>query len=435
MKILDGRRRGSRTVFGVLTFFVTTTVLAGCGTTVTGKPEAGEFDIRKLSVGTYPIDPIDVRASYTHSPSSGRELAIGRLADAVAVGPDVDPSFNHGVISVNLQVTVGINLVLSDAAKPVAVRNNMMFGYAASASTKPLSTAQDPGSLLIFSPFGGMKPDPDATSFNVTVLQFPDQQRAAAAAEQMEAADFDVAPDQNQRVSLDKYPEAKAHWRPGIPSMGTSVAHDRYVVNVFVQQPSPDVAGLKSLTEKVLAAQLPLLDHAPALSPRDVLRLDYDPQGLLRRTLHPGTYPAPDAENELTRTPRGFLHQVDDQAKWKTLLDDNGVDSIATTRNGALLMRARDPNAAAALWSGITSAAGTPANQPTDVPDTACSETTTPVTKPQRYDDEQAWDKSDRFLCTLHYGRYVARVAGTQLADVIQRAGAQYALLANSQYM
>ncbi|MFD6353544.1 DUF7373 family lipoprotein [Nocardia tengchongensis] len=432
MRILNARRLGGRTAFSAVVLLVTTAILAGCGT-VEGKPEAGEFDIRKLSVGKYPIDPLDVRALYMHSPSSGLDLAIGRLADAVVTGPDVDQSFSHGVLSEAMDVSVGLGLVLSHTAEPVAERNNMMFGYTASASTKPISDVRDPESSLVFSPFGHMKPAADATSFNITVLQFPDQQRALTAAEQMEAADFDVAPDQNQRVTLDKEPAAKAHWRPGVPTMGTSMAHGQYVVTVFVQQPNPEVVSLKSLTEKILAAQLLLLDQLPALSPRDMLRLDYDPQAMLRRTLHPVTFPYPHAENEVTRTPRGFLHNVEDQAKWKTLLDDNGVDSTATTRNGALLLRARNDKAAAALWSGITSAATTPTDKPSDVPDTACEETGNNP-KPHRIDQEEAWDRSDRFVCTLHYNRYVARVAGTQLADVSQRAAAQYALLVTSQY-
>ncbi|GAB3207362.1 DUF7373 family lipoprotein [Nocardia tengchongensis] len=433
MTILDARRLGGRTALGVLTLFVTTTMLAGCGT-ATGKPEAGEFDIRKLSVGTYPTDPIDVRRAYVHSPSSGQDLATGRLGDAVVTGPDVDPSFTHGVLSYGLQISVGLGMVLSKVAEPVAERNNLMFGYAASASTKPLSEVKDPSSFLIFSPFGHRKPDPDSTSFSVTVLQFPDQQRASTAADQMEAADFDVAADQNQRVVLDKQPDAKAHWRPGIPSMGTTIARGQYVVSIFVQQPKPKLAGLMSLTDKVLAAQLPLLDQTPALSAREVLRLDYDPQGMLRRTLHPGSFPYVHAENEITRTPRGFLHNVDDQATWKTLLDANGVDSTATTRNGALLLRARDAQAAAALSAGIAGITTSQTEKSTDVPDTVCSETGK-TTKPDRIEQEEAWDRSDRFICTLHYNRYVARVAGTQLADVNQRAAAQYALLANSQYM
>lgn len=432
MKILNAHRGDRKTAVGALVLVATAALIAGCGTGVTGKPEAGELDVRKLSVGTYPTDPLDIRASYTHSPANGRELAIARLADAVVTGTDVDPTFNHGVLSVSLQVSVGLALVLSGTAEPVAEHNNMMFGYAASASTKPLSDASNQNSFVVFSPFGRKIPDPDATSFNVTVLQFPDQQRASAAAEQIEAADFDVAPDQNQRVTLDKYPAAKAHWRPGIPSMGTTLAHGQYTISIFVQQPKPEMTELRELTEKILAVQLPLLDQTPGLSRREVLRLDYDPQGMLRRTLHPGNSAYPHAESEVTRAPRGFLHTVDDQVKWKTLLTDNGVDSTATTRNGALLLRARDAKAAAALWSGITGMTTVPADKAVGVPDTACTETAK-AAKPYRIDQEEAWDRSDRFVCTLHYGRFVASVAGAQLADVSQRAAAQYALLSNSQ--
>ncbi|WP_405489195.1 hypothetical protein [Nocardia sp. NBC_00511] len=431
--IFDSRSISCRTALGVLTLSITTAVLTGCGA-VSGNPVPGEIDIRKLSVGTYPIEPLDSRFSYSHTISGGLELATGRIDDAVVSGPDVDPSITHGVLSVNLQIPEGLGLVLSSVAKPVAESNNMLFGSSASASTKPLSNVRAANIGEVYAPFGPYTPDPSATSFNVTVLQFPDEQRAGAAAEQMEAADFNVAADQNQRVTIDSHPDAKAHWRPGIPSMGTTIAHGHYVVSIFVQQPNPELAGLKSLTEKILAVQLPLLEKLKPLSRRDMLRLDYDPQGMMRRTLHPEKGALPHSESEITRTPRGFLHNVDDQSTWKKLLEDNGVDSTATALDGGLLLRARDSNAATALWTGITSATTAPADKQADVPDTVCTETSNTV-KPYRFDQEDAWDHSDRFICTLHYDRYVARVAGTQLADVTQRAAAQYALLVNSQYM
>lgn len=434
MRILSTRRTGGSKILGSIALVVTTAFLASCGSTTAGKPAAGEYDVRKLSIGKYPTEPIDLRSRFIHSPSTGLNLAIGRLADAVVFGADVDPTFTHGVLSQSLGAGEGLGLVMSKAAEAVADDNHMMFGFSASTSTKKIPISPGTKDLFNYSPFGGKDPDPDADSFNVTVLQFPDTGRAATAADQMEAADFNVAPDQNQRITLDKQPAAKAHWRPGIPTLGTTIAHGQYVVSVFVQRPKPEIGGLKDLTEKVLATQLPMLDQTPALSLREMLRLDYDPLGVLRRALHPGTYPAPDAENEVTHTPRGFLHNVEDQGMWKKMLDNDGVDRTATTRNGALLLRARDADAAAALWSGITSAADNSINKSAEVPDTSCYETR-PVAKVQPFTDSEAWDDSARFICTLHYDRYVARVAGTQLADVVQRAAAQYTLLANSQYM
>lgn len=93
------------------------------------------------------------------------------------------------------------------------------------------------------------------------------------------------------------------------------------------------------------------------------------------------------------------------------------------------MLRARDSKAAASLWSEINAMTPGSVDKPADVPDVACTEKQHP--KPPGY--SSAWDASDRFMCTLRYDRYVARVASSQLTDAHQRAAAQYALLANSQ--
>lgn len=430
MGILSSRQRGGGGVSSAAVLILSAAVLTGCGSTVSGTAVSGEVDVRKLEVGKYPTEPFDTRATYRHESLSGKQLAIGRLADAVVTGPEVDPTFGHGVLTDTLAdpFTSG---VLAHSVAPVLANNKMMFAFSASASTHPLPEKFISQDILIFHPLGGAEANPDATSFNITVAQFPDQQLAQTAAEQMEATDFDLAADQNVRVTLDKQPTAKAHWRPGIPSMSATLATGQYVVTIFVQQPKPELDGLKSLSEKIFAAQLPLLDKLPPLSERDVLRMDYDPDGMLRRTLHPAGYANPDADDEVTRSPRGYLHYAEDQAAWKRMFDDSGVDRVSSARDGALLIRARDTAAATKLWSGINTITPGSDDRSIGFPDVSCAEN--PKAKPTK--SLNAWNRSSRFVCTLHYDRYVAQVAGSQLADVHLRAAAQYALLANSQFM
>lgn len=433
MAILDTRRSTARGVLHVAALIMTAAVLSACGSTVSGTSNAGEPDVRKLDVGQYPTQPLDTRGTYSHELYKGKELATGRLADAVVTGADVDPMFNHSVNADTLTdpFTSG---VLAASTAPILQQNKMEFAFSASASTQSLPATFIPRGSG-YRPLGGAETNADATSFNVTVMQFPDQQLAQAAAEQTEATDFAVAADHNVRVTLDKQPNAKAHWRPGIPSMSATLASGLYVVTIFVQQPKPELDGLKSLAEKVFAAQLPLLDKLPPLSEREILRLDYDPDGMIRRTLHPTGYASPDASDEITRTPRGYLHYAEDQAAWKNMLDGSGVDRIANTKKGALLFRARDAAAATTLWSGINGITPGSDDKPMGVPGVSCAE------KPAQNPNDRstwsldAWNHDHSFVCTLHYDRYVARVAGSQLADVHLRAAAQYALLANSQFM
>lgn len=435
MKRLVAHRFAGRAVVGTIAVLLGVSSLSGCGSQTSGSPTAGEVDVRQLAVGNYPTDPLDVRMSYQHSGASGKKIALARLADNVVIGADVDAKFSHNVLALSLDSTnATLNSVLAGAVQPVLESNGFIFGFSAAASTRELSASRLRDHSGNFNPFNGAAGDPEATAFNVTVLQFPDQQRAQAAADQMEAADFAVAADQNVRVTLAKQPNAKAHWRPGVSSMAATMAYGQYVVNVYVAQPKPDLDALRGLAEQIFAAQLSLLEKAPALSPHEIFRLDYDPDAMQRRTLHPKGWLNPHPIDEATHTPRGYLHYADDQVAWKQLLDDNGVDRISTASSGGLLFRARDAESAAKLWSGINGAAGANAEAPAKVPDVSCT------AKPGDESGASWWASSvagtsTAYVCTLHYDRYVARVAGPQLVDVQQRAAAQYALLANAQYM
>ncbi|GAB0104473.1 hypothetical protein JMUB6875_34470 [Nocardia sp. JMUB6875] len=436
MKNLGTHQATGRTSFGALTVLLVATLLAGCGSEVAGTPAAQEIDVRKLAVGNYPTDPLDVRFTYQHNANDGRSIAMARLADNVVIGPDVDSKFSHSALEQTIYPLTlpqgDLSRVLAGAVRPVLESNGMMFGFSAAASTRELPKSHERDQSNNFNPFGGALGDPDATAFNVTVLQFPDQQRAQTAADQMESADFSVAADQNVHVTLTKQPDAKAHWRPGVPSMAATLAHGQYVVNVYVAQPKPDMDELRAFAEQVFAAQLPLLDQAPGLSPHEIFRLDYDPDAMLRRTLHPTVAFEANPVYEAVHTARGHLHYLKDQKTWKRMLDDSGVDRISNASRGGLLFRARDAEAAAKLWSGIKATTNGSVEGPADVPDVSCTLS--------KEDIGDAWwayrgSGSPAYICTLHYDRYVARVASMQLGDAQQMAAAQYTLLANSQYL
>ncbi|MGV9409155.1 DUF7373 family lipoprotein [Nocardia sp. NPDC003693] len=424
-------RHMTRRFLGALAVTMTAALLTGCGSRIEGTAEAGEIDIRKLAVGNYSTDPLDVRSSYRRSVTDGTELALGRLADAVVIGADVDQKFGYGLAAKALLTPMHAIGFLAEVTKPILESNAMMFGFSAAASTHPLADTTYYDLSGNFRPFEGANINPEATSFNVTVLQFPDDQRAQAAAEQMEAADFDIAKDQNVRVTLRSHPGARAHWRPGVPSMVTTMAVGQYVLSVFVQQPKPELDSLTTFVEQVLAAQLPLLAQSPPLNARDSLRQDFDPDDMLRRTLHKSEFATLDPDHELSRTIRGWLHYVSDQRSWKQILDKNGVDRIATTVERALIFRAPDSADAIALWSDINALMPKPAEAPPNTRDIVCVENPTPNAS----SFSSSWDAKNRFLCTIRYDRYVARVASSDLNDAHQRASAQYALLAKSQYL
>lgn len=406
--------------------------LAACGSDIDGFPSPGEIDIRQLDVGNYNTDPAEYRGKPRHSVAAGEMLDFSRLVDHVVIGSDVDEKFEHALLSRLLHTPTYTTTVLTEAAKPILEATGMLYGFSAAASTHPLVDTTYYDSTGNFKPFGGADTNPEATSFNITVLEFPDDESARTAAEQIEAADFDVAPDVNARVTIDGLPTARAHWRPGVPSLAATVSHGSHLINVFVQQPTADLPELKSLAERVFAAQIPLLERMPVLSPRDSLLQPPDPHGVARRTLSLNDGLAVDADSNAIRTPRGWLHFVPEQRVWEPMLDSSGVDYIATTKKTAILFRARDATAARSLHTAIDALYPQPAGAPPNSRDITCAENP----KPKRSGNVlQTWDASDRFLCTVSYDRYVARVASAQLTDAQQRAAAQYALLAKSQYM
>ncbi|QBS43005.1 hypothetical protein DMB37_25820 [Nocardia sp. CS682] len=403
-------------------------IIAGCAAPMTGTPQPGEIDVRSLDVGQYATEPLDTYSEYTHSVRSGTSLAISRLANHVVTGIDVDAKLRYGTGVQEITKPDDVKNVLAEQSVPIAARHKMLFGFASGSS----DVRAEPHVAV----------PADSTLTTVTVMQFPDPESAERAAAEFEDADFSVAPEQNERVRLAKYPRAHSHWRPGTPTIGSVVAHGNYVVNTFIATSQPDLTGLTALIEQVYAAQLPMLDTLPPLTAEQALRLDLDPEGVIRRVLNPAKIAVPGVGSLATYELQGFLHWQTDRAAAKSLYA-NGERFVfsyaysATTNSytrgiaqsfgkgisrfldGAILIRARDTGSARALWSTILDAPDL-GLAPPNVPDSKCAELPT-----DRYVKD--------WVCAVRYRNYVGYVWSTQLQDTQQRAAAQYAVLANSQ--
>ncbi len=383
---------------------------AGCAA-VDGTPAAGEIDVRTLDVGTYPTEPLDMRYTYYNDLSAGTKLAVMRLAGQVANGLELDDRFTYATGTLAITDAESATKLLADVTQPILETHRLLYGYAVGHASQDKDEND--------------KTPRDADAVTMTVLQFPSEAAAAAAAQEIEAADFAVAAAENEPVTLSKYPEAHAHWRPGVASLGTAVARSNYVVNLLLRVRDPDLTQLTALTEKVLDAQLPLLDQLPPLSREDILRLEYDTDGMLRRTLNPDGFGSPDTKTQFVVGARGFLHLAADQRHWSPIMAAAGVDRFAVTSamsSASMLFRTRDTEAADDLVAVILDKAyPEPADAPAGIPHAVCGES--PIQ--DDYDIK-------RFRCAVSYRRYVATVESDQLADAHQRAAAQYATLANS---
>lgn len=394
---------------------ITAAAVAGCGSAVTGTATPGEIDIRTLDVGKYSTLPMDLRYEYNPRMRLAIELATQRLADHVVNGADIDPAFTFGTGAVSMISTETATRVLADVTAPVLDANKMMFGLSVGHTDKQ----PDKSGKTV-----------EGSSFTtVTVLQFRDAATAAKAATELDEADFAVAPDVNERVALPKYPDAHTHWRPGVASIGSTIAHGNYVVNAYVGVPDPELPKLTALATKVLDAQVPLLDSLPPLTPEGVLRLPFDADHMLRRTLNPGDSFLPDFQTLAVAEPRGFLHRVADQAYWRRVVTDTGIDRYsiagASYDGPAMLFRTRDAQAAkqlatAVLEHGYSGVADAPAG----FPDGKCGQSADAPAS--------SLTRAKRFRCTVSYRQYTAVVDSDQISDAHQRAAAQYALFANS---
>ncbi|MFE6862763.1 hypothetical protein [Nocardia sp. NPDC057668] len=417
---MSARRTLSRLIPGLLSALLLT-ACAG----VSGTPVAGEIDVRTIDAGSYPTDPLDYRMVWEHYPNKTADLAAIRLAGYVPTGTEIDSELRfrrNGSPITN--VYAGAQFLLK-ADVPIIERNGMLFGFTMSAASTPRQNG-DAAEQIEVNALDSAALEPNSSSVHLTVLQFPDGSAATRAVVEMEAADFAVAAE-NVPVTLDRYPDAKSHWRPGVPTLGALAARGNYLINVFVKRPTAELGDLTALAQKTLDAQIPLLDQLPPLSSRDVLRLDYDPQGMMRRILHPDRYVTPYFGREGVYTPRAYLHTTDDQEQTRRVLESAGVDAVAELNSlqDTTLIRARDGDAAAALLNDFKSNRTDSADAPTGVPDTFC----------HRYVRYPKLRSLDEFHCYVRYDRYVGIVQATQLPDAQQKAAAQYALLAKSAWM
>ncbi|MFE3188648.1 hypothetical protein ACFXHA_06535 [Nocardia sp. NPDC059240] len=387
--------------------------LTGCATHVNGSPVPGEIDVRTLDVGNYATSPLEVRYHMYRSVDNTTVLAEMRLDGAVVTGPEIDPRLTYGLgYKAFSDPDDGTGVLHMPGATTALKDDGLMFGLSTSAAE---SNPDDPGSHLS-----------DGAVAKVVVMQFPDEAAATKAAADLEAADFAIAAAANQAVVLPKYPTAHAHWRPGIATIGSYVAHGDYVINAVAGVKDVDLGQLTGLVQQIFDAQLPLLDALKPLDREAILRLKDDPDDMLRQTLNIDGMGIPDFESQFASSTRGFLHHVTDEKYWRNLLGANGVDSYSqsgfSSSGITMLFRARDAHAAAQLSAvALQPAFPGAAEAPPQVPEATCGEGKT-------VDDYS----KKRYRCAVHYGRYVALVESDQLTDVHQRAAAQYALMANS---
>ncbi|MFE5478961.1 hypothetical protein ACFQ9R_24865 [Nocardia sp. NPDC056541] len=393
------------------------TATAGCGPQVDGTAVAGEIDVRTLDVGKLQTLPVSAYYQYKHSFTYGQKLAAMRLADHLVLGTEVDPSLKYGHWSSFTSESL-LN-EFSENVHPALKEHRMQYGFSTGSTDKEHFDAfvLSPGDDALADIQRSLQPK----YFGMRVMQFPDESSAKLAAESIETLDFNVAPDQNQKLTVDRYPTAHAHWRPGVPSMAATIARGSYVIDLQVGVPTPDLTQLADLAARVFDAQLPRLDRLPPLTPMQILMLDNDPAHVLERALNLQQLGGPEANRSASYGLQGFLHVRRDEQEHQSLYQETGVEHIGIGWE-ATVFQARDAAAAerfqAGMFEGPRFAA---ANGPLAVPSTVCVE------------NKVTSSDVKRFSCSVRYRQYVAVVSSHQINDAYQRSAAQYAVFANAQ--
>ncbi|MGQ4597305.1 DUF7373 family lipoprotein [Nocardia sp. R6R-6] len=382
-------------------------LLTGCGGVV-GKATAGEIDVRTLEVGTYPVD----RHQYEQDSNGKGALLEGmRMSDAVVPSVRIDPALKVGRGSTVVADSEQALDFVAKVSKPVFDNRKLVVGYAVSGADRP-------------DPAGQSNPAPAATAVTNAVFRFPDEATAKLAARELEDVDIAVSPD-NRKLPSTRYPDAYIHWRPGVPTVGTFMAHKEFVISLFIQRPTADADDLAKWVDKTLAAQVSQLDK---FTPTPVTKLDnlkVDPDNLLARiAVADRANRTPDPSTFASYGGYYTVHRADDEAAHLRLLEAAGADHTAIA-DDSYVIRTRDAAAASKLVTGLLESEGAhydPLGAPKDVPDAKCLQLNS------KGDPEREY----KYRCYVAYKRYVGVVTSDKEPDVRQKVAAEYALLANS---
>ncbi|MBF6330441.1 DUF7373 family lipoprotein [Nocardia transvalensis] len=385
-----------------------TVLLAGCSSTTAGNGQPAEIDVRTLETGNFPTTTprLETRLDRT----GYLRLEAARMAAAVRSPYLVDAKYSVGASASTHVDSRSVAQYLDVSAVPILTKYGFIVGFSTASAddVMPLDKAT--------------RNTHGREGLAVTVLRFPDVASAKSAAIEIDGADF-AAHSENVAVRLPNYPGSVAHWRPSVPTLGSTTAHGIYVVSILADSRAPDLSRLVEITQHYLDVELPELDRFLP-TPVDMLEdLPRDPDRLLARTLHnSGVVPPPDGQGEVVYSLPGYLNYILDQAGRYPVLERAGVDRVSVTPT-VFVFRTRDASAAE-RFVGDSTALGDPATHspvdpPEGVPSSVCVR------------DLTARDEGE-FRCFVAYGRYAALVLGHRLWETQQRAAAQYALLANS---
>ncbi|WP_024800325.1 hypothetical protein [Nocardia sp. BMG51109] len=391
---------------------VATLAAAGCGSDgsdAAAPPPAPPVEIGSLDLGPYSPQPRDMGTP--KNMEQARQIEAERLGNYVPLPSDIDPGFVHpapfsAMVFIDPEHSLLNDIIKVDVERFRADAPDLVGGFGSYARNDPYNQGMELAN---------------------TVLLFPDEQKAAAAAAALERTDFSFN-DRNQPVPVAKYPDAHAHWDPTVQSIGSWYATGRFVVYTWIYDQAKvwlnkvDQPVLTALLQKSLDTVVPAIAKFTPTPPDQLMSKPIDDEGMLGRTL---IRPKEDTDGAWLNPPGVYnahaaLHFSTDRVATQQNFDEAGVDKFADY--GTELYRARDARSAEKLRDELSNATRNfrTAEPPKNLPAAKCRE---------YHGKEQM---ATRYYCSVAYGRYTSMAWANQLLDAQQRISAQYAMLVNA---
>ncbi len=375
-------------------------------------PSSPSVDISKLDVGHYPTKPRPLPGPTTKD--EGRNLAAFRLPEGIADPYEVDPVLDHiyGFPAPAAQTAATtISGTGTPLVQPVLEKYGMITAYIVEAMSKRITD---------------FARDRNGDTLLLMLTSFPNDDAAARAAADMDATDFAVNPD-NKKTTIPGYPQAKAHYRPGSPSIGVTMASGYFVISILVRSDSkPDLDSLTQRVQRTLDRQKPLMDKLIPVLEASLTSLPLDPDNMLSRLFVAGDVPQI-SDTFGSMGPRAAAMCANSQSRKDGLFKQAEIDRCAFSKDSQLL-RAKDETAATTILPKLIEADRAEfidhdVPPPDGIKNARCVE-----------QKQAIWADSAniRFVCSVSFGRYIASVWSNEEQDARQRAAAQYAILANS---
>ncbi|QLY27852.1 hypothetical protein H0264_20620 [Nocardia huaxiensis] len=402
----------------LLVVSVAVAIVTGC--VVQGHPTAQYPDPAALELGSYGVRPLEAPSGTTEY---GRVVESVRMAETLIDPVEVDSGLRYSANTYGVMPlpTPGkARMMLADPVRAVLEREGMVAGCAVGGTDREL---------------GAKRPEVGAARvLTAIVLRFPDSEAAGRAARDIDAVDAAVST-ANQALAIPEYPQAHAHWRPGVASMAATVASGDYVVTLLIGDLTPDAGAMTAMARKAFDAQVNRLREFVPTARERLAELSLDPEGMIRRMVPPAPgrwlYPAvvssTGAQNagwDARILSVGVVYGSRGARLWMRGGVTESVELVAVNVQN-VLNRYSTAAAARQVYSGATrkdaEAKGVVAVPvPGDSPDIRCQE------------DSNVGVETPRFVCRIVYGRYYAVIVSRDRATVVEKAAAQYGLLINA---